>query len=185
MSSIFRLVNPYIVGSINNDYKTSSPEHAIKHFWEKLSKYIGNIVPSFVMSIKNLGTGIIHSYEINEKQTGGKTAQFDIFPYDGIKNEKIPKFNKRLNALIRKQTGGKHRRKHRHDDDNDSSSSSSSDDFYKHLREYNKYKQMNAIYPISYYYYDPSIYNITGTYVPSFIKLPYSSYSPQIFVTSY
>ena len=131
----YRLINPYVEGSIDTITRSSNAFGAGKKLYNTISNYFTNHVEDFYMTIQNLETKNLTHFKINEKRSKGNNVDFNLskiegqFPSD-INNKLISSVDK-----LEKQSGGK---KHKHHKDksttsvssSSSSSSSSSDDYY-------------------------------------------------------
>ncbi len=128
-----------------------------------MSKYITNNVPSFAFTIENQNEGTLHHFKVEETKNK-KEATFKINEIDvKLKAGDLKKFKDRTSKSMK---GGK---KHKSKDD----SSSSSSDAFDTLK---MYKQFNrSVLPITYWWYDPYVYNLSSVYIPTFVTpvLPY------------
>lgn len=178
---MYKLINPHIEGTFNTTFDGGSDMLAAEKAWLGVSQYISNPMPEFAFSLENTQTGGVHHYKVTEKQKGDKQAKYKIAPVDlNLSPEKTKQFKSGL-AKGSAKAGGKpnsrhgrnsrHRRsKHRrHSDEDDSSSSSSSSDsdLFSSIK---LYKKLNKNTPITYWWYDPWVYNLNNMYVPTFVS---------------
>lgn len=142
----YRLINPYIEGSIDTISHDKNPYNAGKKFYNKLSEYFTNHVEDFYMSVMNVETKNMTHYHIQEKRDGDS-----VYFYMKILPEKFPaetekKLITEINK-IKKQSGGKHHHRRHSDDSSDSSdSSSSSDDNYYSMLPITRFTYFNLPY---------------------------------------
>lgn len=164
--SNYKLVNPVIEGEVTTTFKGTSPLDAANKCWSSLSKYISNNVPKFAFTLENTKEGGLSHFTVEEKRKG-KEAKFNISKLNlDLDDRKEKEFLKR----IKTQAGGKKHRKH--GDDDDSSSSSSSDvkgiiSPWSPVGLYSPY--VTSALPITYYWYDPFIYNLDSIFIPTFV----------------
>ncbi len=166
----YKLINPSIQGDLKNVVAAGAPLDAAKQIWTNLSKYITNNVPSFAFTIENQDGGSIHHFKVEETKHKNE-ARFEIKQLDlKLKASDLKKFKERVSKSS--MAGGKKHKHHKKDDDDDSSSSSSSDGFDT-LKLYKNFSR--PILPITYWWYDPYVYNLQSVYIPTFITpvLPY------------
>jgi len=171
----FRLINPFIEGEMKILYSGKSPISVANNVWEKVSEYITNDVPQFAFTLENVNDNSLYHFLVEEKITNNK-VDYKITEMD-IKNTdaEISAFRNKLDSL-KKQHGGKRYRKTNDDDDSDSDS----DDYdskMSHLKaDYEKLKmKTNPLQPISYWWYNPMLYNLDNIYIPTFVYplMPY------------
>jgi hypothetical protein len=127
----YRLINPYIEGSVDTTVKAKNSFSAGKKIYNNISDYFTNHVEDFNMTIQNLETKGLTHFRINEKKTNGNAVDFNLVKLEGDLPAATEK--KLINVVdgLDKQTGGrKHHHHHRDDDSSESSSSSSSEDNY-------------------------------------------------------
>lgn len=166
------LVNPYIEGSFETEYKASSADEAANMAYENLSKFFSNNIPKFAFTIQKGGSDKFYHYNVNEKINGDDKIKFELQRNTSITN--IDGLLKFIEKNDEEHAGGGKYSKHYYkykDDSSDSSDSSSSEseDYYYY------YKPVNRPMPITYWSYYPYVYNIRKLYVPTFIPsiLPY------------
>lgn len=124
----YRLINPYIEGSVDTTVNSRNSFNGAKKLYKNISEYFTNHVKNFNMVIQNVNTDKLTHFKINEKNSKDGTVDYDLtilnnnFPLE-IEKKLISSFNK-----LSKQSGGKSHRKY--DDSDSSDSSSSSEDLY-------------------------------------------------------
>ena len=180
MTKSYKLVNPYIIGSMDTVINAESSLEAANKAYNNLSKYFGNTIPEFKFSLKRLSNdkkviggskkSFIH-FQVNESSTNNDKVNYEIKEIDS--NVDITKFQEMLNKVANQDnrlSGGEHRREGREKrkfvpEDRDEELS---DDFDFDLE---KPRKGPLVYePISYYWYDPYIYPIVDRlYVPTFV----------------
>jgi len=182
MVNIYNLVNPHIKGQMEISIKAKNSQVAATELYKSLSEHFNNSVPSFYFTIQKggSGNGKYYHYKINETRNKNE-VKYNITELQ-LDNSNMDTFKTKLENIKTKtdenQEGGK-RKKKKHskkkknrkksEDTTDSSSSEESDvdDVYLKVRKYH-YTE-----PIYYWWYDPSIYNISTVFMPSFY--PYLS----------
>ena len=141
MSKNYKLVNPYVIGSMNKSFNAASSLEAAKLAYSELSQYFGNHMPSFRFTLKNMDNhssfvggstkDFIH-FETNEKKGKDNKVTYEIKQIDG---NNIKDFQSRLNKIAnqdKKISGGAKKKKSkttkkaksRKDDSDDNSSDS-------------------------------------------------------------
>jgi len=102
----YKLVNPYIIGSMNTTFEANSSMEAAKQAYENVSKYFGNSMPSYRFTLKRLSSdskimgGSEKSFlHFEAKETKGKNdlVNFEINQIKGAKD--IKNFQQRLNKV--------------------------------------------------------------------------------------
>jgi hypothetical protein len=102
----YKLVNPYIIGSMNTTFEANSSMEAAKQAYENVSKYFGNSMPSYRFTLKRLSSdnkimggsekSFLH-FEAKEKKGENNLVNFEI---NQIKADKdIKNFQQRLNKV--------------------------------------------------------------------------------------
>ena len=91
----YRLVNPYIKGSIDTSAKAKKPIFAAKKLYSRIAELFANNVPSFFFTIQDTKTGKLYEYETNERKSG-RDISYTIRTV-GM----TPKGRKKLRALIK------------------------------------------------------------------------------------
>lgn len=168
--SEFYLVNPIIGGSLKTSFKAKNYLEAANKAYTSLADNFSNNIPEFYFTLQKADS--------KSKLGKGKNADYKSFLVKETKknsevsyritehNSKIPaKLNKRFKEQVIKyndknQSGGKIKY-----DEHDDEDLFDDDDLY--------FPRMSSSYvyssPISYYYYDPYLYNIKNYYVPTFV----------------
>lgn len=128
----YRLLNPYIEGSVDTVVRAKSSFSAGKKLYNNISNYFTNHLDDFYMTVQNIETKDLTHFKISEKRSDNGTVDFNLIKLDNNFNPELEK--KLINNIesLEKQSGGKH---HKHQKDTTSSSSSSSssseDNYYK------------------------------------------------------
>lgn len=147
----YRLINPYVTGSLNNVVRSGDSFRAGKKFYKNLSNYFTNKVDEFYMTIQNIETGKLSHIKVNEdvKNTSSDPLVVD-FNIERINNDFSPDLEKKIIEKyneLNNQNGGKRHHKRRHSNNSsDSSSDSSSSDTSSSSDE-------SLVFPISSYKY--------------------------------
>jgi hypothetical protein len=144
MSKNYKLVNPYVIGSMNKSFNASSSIEAAKLAYNELSQYFGNHMPAFRFTLKKIGNNnsvvggaskdFIH-FEANENKGKDNKVTYEIKQIEG---NNMKGFQSRLNKVANqdeKQSGGakskksvkKVKKTKSRKDDSDSDSDSDSD----------------------------------------------------------
>ena len=138
----YRLINPYITGSMNNVVRSSDSFRAGKKFYNGLSQYFTNKVDEFYMTVQNIESGKLSHFKINEKvkdlSSNPMVVDFNMVRLnDEFSPELQEKIIDKYTQLNNQQSGGKsHKKSHRRSrnkrinfdkESSDSSSSSGSD----------------------------------------------------------
>ena len=182
MVNIYNLVNPHIKGQMEISIKAKNSQVAATELYKSLSEHFNNSVPSFYFTIQKggSGNGKYYHYKINETRNKNE-VKYNITELQ-LDNSNMDTFKTKLENIKTKtdenqEGGNKKKKKHskkkknrkKSEDTTDSSSSEESDvdDVYLKVRKYH-YTE-----PIYYWWYDPSIYNISTVFMPSFY--PYLS----------
>jgi len=170
MSKYFKLVNPYVIGSMNTSFNADTSLEAAKLAYDNLSQYFGNHMPTFRFTLEKMPKkegwskqNFVH-FEVNEQKGKDNMVKYEITEIDNAQDMK--KFKKSLARLSNQdnknkdeKTGGK--RKY--------VSSDEDDDYFD--SELERPRKGPLIYePIVYYYYDPFLYPyVDRWYVPTFV----------------
>lgn len=186
--SNYKLINPRIEGTLSTIIRGDSDMNAAEKIWHTLSKYVTNNVPQFAFTLEDMDNNNMHHFVVKETLVGGNSVKWDIDKLDLDLDAAVEKkFLKNVNSA--KMSGGKKHRKHRKhrehrerkegDDDSSSSSSSSSssDEMFSALK---LYKNQMKTFPITYWWYDPWVYQLDSIYIPTFT----SPMNPYIEVTT-
>ncbi|ARF11333.1 hypothetical protein Klosneuvirus_1_190 [Klosneuvirus KNV1] len=170
--SNYKLINPYIEGTLVTTFTAPSQLDAACSAWETLSKYITNTVPKFAFTLKNVNDGTLSHFIVKESLRGGKSADYKIKELDlKLSKDTVKQFEKRL-AM---KGGKKHKKDKKDGDDEDDSSSSSSSSSSDEFSAIKLHKMYTKAQPITYWWYDPIVYEIESVYIPTFVAplLPY------------
>lgn len=124
----YRLVNPFIEGSVDTVVNARNPFNAGKKIYNTLSKYFTNHVENFYMTLQNLETQEFSHFRVNEKRGSDNTVDFNMVKIDDSFSPEINKKLAKQVAILEKQSGGGHH--HRHHDSESCSCSSSSEEYY-------------------------------------------------------
>lgn len=198
MSKNYKLVNPYVIGSMNKSFNASSSLEAAKLAYSELSQYFGNHMPVFRFTLKKT--------EGNNSVIGGSSKDFVHFEANEHKNQKnevsyeikqisvkdVKGFQTRLDKVANqdeKQMGGakgkKSKKVKKSKSKKDDSDSDSSDVDYVERVKKTRDDDLSDYFddslegprkgpltydPISYYWYDPFLYpSLDRWYVPTFV----------------
>lgn len=170
--SNYKLINPYIEGTLVTTFTAPSQLDAACSAWEAISKYVTNTVPKFPFTLKNVNDGTLSHFIVKESLRGGKSADYKIKQLDLTLSKDITKqFEKRL-AM---KGGKKHKKDRKEGDEDDNSSSSSSSSSSEEFSAIKLHKMYTKAQPITYWWYDPIVYEIESVYIPTFVAplLPY------------
>src|SRR3990172_8221718 len=120
--SNYKLINPYIEGTMITSFSGASHLDAACCAWNALSKYITNNVPKFAFTLENINDGRLYHFLVKESLSGNRSADFKISEINlKLKQDAISQFKNRLSM----RGGKKHKKKHDDDDDDDDDDSSS------------------------------------------------------------
>jgi hypothetical protein len=120
MTKNYKLVNPYVIGSMNKSFTSSSSLDAAKLAYNELSQYFGNHMPAFRFTLKKMDNNssavggsakdFIH-FEANERKGKDNKVTYEIKQIDG---NNMKGFQSRLNKVANqdeKISGGAKKRK--------------------------------------------------------------------------
>lgn len=152
----YRLINPYIEGSIKTVMKASNSFSAAKKMYKTLSEFFTNPVDTMFMVVQNLENNALTTVKVSEIRDNGSNNGIEykmVKIDDGLPKEVTAKLLTSFDELS-KQTGGKHH-KYKFDDSSSSSSDfsslsdSDSDDTYippisRYVYYYLPYQQIKA-----------------------------------------
>ena len=128
----YRLINPYIEGSIDTKARASNPFNAAKKIYKKMSDHITNQVDNFYITLENLDSGVLSHFKINEKMRNDNgDVDFKITELKGKFPEELD--NKLRNSIDRARRKGGRPSKHKYYDDDSTSDSSSSDSYMEYF----------------------------------------------------
>lgn len=161
--SNYKLINPSLEGAIKITVSAKEPIDAAKQIWTNLSKYFANDVPTFAFTLENQSGGSLHHFKVQESKNKNE-ATFKIETIESkLKAKDLKNFKARSNEAF-KMHGGKHK-KDKKDEDESSSSSSEAFDSLKLYKNFSK----RTLLPITYWWYNPYVYDLTSVYIPTFI----------------
>ena len=130
VKNTYRLINPYIDGSLDTIVKSRNSFNAGKKMYNTISNYFTNHVEDFHMTLQNVDSKELTHFRIGEKRGNGNgTVDFNLVKLD---DRFSPELEKKLVSNVEKlskQSGGGHQ--HRYDFSSDSSSSSE-DDYFRY-----------------------------------------------------
>lgn len=171
----YMLINPYIEG-VNTLFSASSPMNAAKEAWQNISTYFAGELPKFHFTLERVSTESLHHFKVKEKKKKGGMIDYSIENHvSDLSSDTLSRFQQNLEDARAKgsahkkkaekkiQKGSGKFKKSKYDD---SSSDSEDEDYY---RNYNR-KKIYSEQPIVYMWYDPSIYGVDKTVIPSFIS---------------
>lgn len=197
MVNTYKLVNPYIKGEFETKIRTKNSVDAARKFYSSLSEHFNNSVPKFYFTVQKGGSknGKFYHFEVEENRKGNE-VDFAIRPLELENKEKTDeifvsnfksfkgRFNGRKDSKKRTSRKGSKKRTSRkrtnsrkssmknNIDNFDNFDNFEEDDFYKNVLEYVPVTSQ----PISYFYYDPFIYNLESVFFPTF----YAYLSPYV-----
>jgi hypothetical protein len=185
MSKTYKLVNPYVSGKFNKDFKAESSLKAADYAYQSLSKHFSNSLPVFHFTLqqvsdKQVGGGKNSDYKhfkVTEKKknnNGQIECKYKITP-EKANNDHLNKFKTKISSF-NNQKGGLDYVDVFSDDDDDLDNESDDDSEYLYTPSYMSSLSPfiytdNYVYrnPITYYYYDPFVYINPKVYVPTFV----------------
>lgn len=166
MSKTFKLVNPYVKGDFDNQFKASTSLSAAKKCWTELSQYFSNNIPKFAFTIQETQSGGLSHFVVNETKED-EEVDFKIKEVTmHKKNEKLLK-EKLKNIEEEGMSGGK---RCSHCKDNCDDDSDEIDHFYKSIKGFHNYGM-----PFYWFWYAPTPYRTSSCFIPSF-TMPISPY---------
>jgi hypothetical protein len=122
----YRLINPYIEGSIDTIVRASNSFSAGKKMYNNISRFFTNHMDDFYMTIQNMESKDLTHFKIEEKRNENNTVDFSLIMLEKNFN---PDFEKKIINSVEKmdkQTGGNHSH-----NDSTSDSTSSESDYYR------------------------------------------------------
>jgi len=174
----YQLVNPRIIGALNDTVEASNQLSAAEKAWKNISDHVTNNVPRFVFTLRNMDTNELYTFKITEKPNQ-KMADYSITELNDkkltkeqknkFKNE-LKRSEKRVDELLNKMKGGRKKRYKDIDknDDEDEDDDDDSDELYEKVR---MIRNLNTPLPIVYWWYDPVVYKVfelPSIYIPTF-----------------
>ncbi|ANB50505.1 hypothetical protein [Powai lake megavirus] len=130
----YRLLNPYIEGTVDTVVKSRNSFSAGKKLYNSISNYFTNHVDDFYMTLQNVETGQLSHFKIGEKRDENGDVNFEM---NKLEKNFTPELEKQLITSVKKidkQTGGK-----KHYNDSDDSSSEESECFKFPLQPITKF----------------------------------------------
>ncbi|XWV26507.1 hypothetical protein QJ857_gp0562 [Tupanvirus soda lake] len=121
----YRLINPYIEGSLDTVVRASNSFSAGKKLYNTISDFFTNHVDDFYMTIQNVETKELSHFKIGEKRSDNGMVDFKLIKLD---DRFKPDLEKKLVTNIEKlskQSGGRHHHRRHYDDDDDDTTSES------------------------------------------------------------
>lgn len=183
MVNTYKLVNPQIKGTMKTKVKSPNSIEAGKELYNNLSEHFNNNIPKFYFTIQkgSSGKGKYYHFLVEEKRKG-EDVNFSIEPIslrgESSANKKLEKNIEKYNNRKSEQEGGDKKKskkkasakkKSSKKNKNDSSDSDDSEEYeLAYVTTYD--------YPIDYWYYTPSIYDIDTYFIPTF----YNTVTPYI-----
>lgn len=186
MTEMYKLVNPYIDGSMNISFEGENGIDAANKAWDTISENLTNNVPKFAFSLEKVNDGTLQHFVVSEMLSGNKDVSFSIdelslgmTPIQEQVFKKLITESAEKRNSIQKQNGG-YRRRYEDDDSSVSSSSSSTSSEEKELYNKLRYMKIEAdshkpVKKITYWWYNPTVYKLNNLYIPTF-KVPLSPY---------
>ena len=104
----YKLVNPYIIGSMETTFKGGNSLEAANQAYKELSQYMGNSMPEFQFSLKKMskdgkvGGGSENSFrhfQVHEKKEGGSNISYSISEIEMNPKVDIKHFQESLNKV--------------------------------------------------------------------------------------
>ncbi len=195
----YRLLNPQIIGTFNDKVEAADAISAAHELWTRVTDHCVGDIPKYAITVEQSGGGV-HNFEVTE-DASGKYADYTIASMSvklspaNVKSLKShQKKHDKVAAKLQSNTaddavqeGGKKKkrkaRRYEEEDDSSSSSSASSDDdfddeLYGKLKKLRNRSRSAYTYPVSYYWYNPTLYNLKSVYALPWIApgYPYSIY---------
>lgn len=118
----YRLINPYIEGSLDTVVSASNSFSAGKKIYNSISKFFTNHLDNFYMTVQNVETKDLSHFKINEKRGDSGMVDYKLVKIDASFD---PDIERNLTEKVDKlsQSGG------RYEDDSPTESSTESDYF--------------------------------------------------------
>jgi hypothetical protein len=171
----FKLVNPYIDGTIKTKFYSETPIGAASELWSSLTEHVIGSVPRFVFTIQNMSDDKLHTFEVSENENGEYKFEEVSLVVDKNKLNKftnnINEYNKQTEAVsheIKELTNKPSRKRYNDNDDNDdnddsssssdSSSESDSNIFFNTKKNYSYYPYYKKKQAVSVFHYNPRLY---------------------------
>jgi len=130
----YRLINPYIEGSLETVVRARNSFSAGKKIYNNLSTHFTNHVKDFYMTIQNVETKDLTNFRIDEKRGKNNIVDFNLVKLENslpaeMENKLIGHIEK-----LEKQSGGKRRHHEKDDSTSDSCSSTLSESDYNYYK---------------------------------------------------
>lgn len=168
---MYRLINPYIEGTMTKDFPGKTAIDAAKNLWQTLTQFIINPVPKFPFTLENKNNGSLHHFIVKETFSKNDTTKFKISPLDvNLKQSEIDNLKSKIDS---KMKGGMLFMTELDIDDDDELDDEEDDLELESIfstAKSDKFKLLNQNLPISYWWYDPLIYQVDSIYVPTFAQ---------------
>ena len=175
----YKLVNPYIIGSMETNFKGKDSLEAANKAYQEVSQYLGNSMPDFKFTLKRMSKdgrvvggseNSFKHFQVKEKREGGSNISYAITEIEMNPKIKIEHFQESLNKVVHqdaKLSGGKSGKKYVKGNDYGDDDEDLSDYFDRSDRP----RKGPLVYePISYYWYNPYLYPFSDKfYVPTFV----------------
>jgi hypothetical protein len=182
MVNTYKLVNPQIKGTMKTKVKSPNSIEAAKELYNNLSEHFNNNIPKFYFTIQkgSSGKGKYYHFLVEEKRKG-EDVNFSIEPIslrgESSANKKLEKNIEKYNNRKSDQEGGakKKKKKSKKASAKKNSSKKNKNDS-SDSEEYELAYVTTYDYPIDYWYYTPSIYDIDTYFIPTF----YNTVTPYI-----
>lgn len=167
----YRLINPYIEGTLSNTYSGNTPLAAADNLWNSIVKYITNPVPKFPFTMENVQDGTLHHFIVKETLSKNNTTNYKINPLDiKLKKSETENFKSKAN----KMKGGMTIFIEEEDDDDsdDYDLDDEEDEVLDAIFKKAKSKKEKHLLqqPITYWWYDPLIYQVDSIFIPTFVN---------------
>lgn len=171
--SSFQLVNPYIKGKFDKNFTAGSARTAASKVWQSLSQYFSGPLKRYHFTIQSAG-GKLYHFEVKEK-ISKKHIDFSLREINGGNKKQLGQFKSTLARFIQKTGGADDKKKKDKDDKDDDDSDSSSDSSGSSSSSNSLYSSLIPRFsisdsPILHYWYNPSIYDVSNIFVPTFIS---------------
>jgi hypothetical protein len=122
-TNTYRLINPYIEGSLSTVINSKNSFRAGRDLYKRLSKHFTNHVENFHMTIQNVETKKLSHFRITEKKKGN-SVDFNIVKIsDSLPDNMEEKLIGAVDS-IEKQGGGKKKKDGESEDSSESSTES-------------------------------------------------------------
>ena len=172
--SEFYLVNPIVGGSLKTKFKAKNYLEAANKAYTTLSDNFSNNIPEFYFTLQkadsqnNLGKGKNSDYKhfLVKENKKNNQVNYRITEHTTKNSPKVTKkFKEQIINLNKKTKKGGKLKYSEFDDDEDDDLFDDDDMYFPRMTSSYVYSS-----PISYYYYDPYLYNIKNYYIPTFVS---------------